>query len=152
MEVLNVFDANTTASVLQRLSNLKPESRGSWGKMDAAQMLAHLNVAYDIAFERQVVKHNAFQKLLMKLVVKNAVTNTKPYAKNLRTAPQFVISSNKHFETECDALIQNIKLVEQKGINYFDGKVNQSFGPLTAKQWSNMFYKHIDHHFNQFGI
>jgi ribosomal protein L17 len=152
MSILNVFDPQTTRTVLKRLESLTPQTQPLWGTMDAAKMLAHLNVAYDMAFERLIVKQNLVQKLLMKLVVKNAVTNTKPYTKNLRTAPQFLIASAKDFEKERNAFIQNIIEVEQKGTSYFNGKISQSFGPLTATQWNNMFYKHIDHHFKQFGI
>ena len=34
---------------------------------------------------------------------------------------------------------------------FFEGKVSSSFGSMTSKEWSTQFYKHIDHHFRQFG-
>ena len=40
----------------------------------------------------------------------------------------------------------------QLGEEYFDGKENISFGKLTKNQWNILFSKHLDHHFNQFGI
>jgi hypothetical protein len=49
--------------------------------------------------------------------------------------------------------LQNyIKETEAKGVEYFEGKESEGFGKLTAKEWSNLFYNHLNHHFNQFGV
>jgi len=49
-------------------------------------------------------------------------------------------------------LIAYIKKVQELGEEYFEGKESHSFGPLTCKEWNNMFFKHIDHHLNQFKV
>jgi len=49
----------------------------------------------------------------------------------------------------------NHKVLHKKsslGALYFEGRESLSFGKLTSKEWNNLFYKHIDHHFTQFGI
>ena len=33
-----------------------------------------------------------------------------------------------------------------------DGNVHPFFGTLTGKQWGETQYKHVDHHFRQFGV
>lgn len=115
-------------------------------------MLAHLNVAYEMAYGEKVFKNGVFARFILKKFVKPIVVGDKPYKKNSRTAPAFLMTESKEFEKEKDRLIANIERTEKHGANYFEGKESASFGPCTAKEWSNMFYKHIDHHFTQFGV
>jgi hypothetical protein len=42
--------------------------------------------------------------------------------------------------------------VASLGKEHFEGKESLSFGPMTAQEWNNLFYKHLDHHLNQFGV
>jgi hypothetical protein len=64
----------------------------------------------------------------------------------------FLISSEKDFEKEKKSLIDNILESQNNGVTFYEGRVSNSVGKLTANEWSNMYYKHIDHHFTQFGI
>jgi hypothetical protein len=105
-----------------------------------------------MAYEDKHKKPNAFTKLMLKLFVKNTVVNDKPYKKNSRTAPQFVIADAKNFQEEKERLIAYIKKTQNLGGSYFDGRASHSFGKLTKQEWNNMFYKHLDHHLNQFGV
>ena len=148
----NVFEDSTTNSTLERLEKLTFDTQPQWGKMNASQMLAHLNVAYDMAYTEKQSKSSWFTKFLMKAFVKGIVVGEKPYAKNSRTAPQFLITTEKEFSEEKAKFIDNVKKTQENGAKYFEGRESASFGALTAKQWSNMFSKHIEHHFAQFGV
>ena len=153
MALLNVFEQNTTDLTLNRLEKLSSETNSLWGSMNAGQMLAHLNVAYDSSMGKQELKKDGwFTKLMMKKFVKGVVVGEKPYKRNNRTAPHFIISTPKDFGVEKDRLITNIKEVQEKGVNHFNNKESHSFGKLSQQEWSNLFYKHLDHHFQQFGI
>lgn len=152
MALPNVFENKTTLDTLSRLEKLTYDKKALWGKMNASQMLAHLNVSYDIANEKIKVSNSFFAKLMLKMFVKNIVVSETPYKKNSRTAPEFLITTEKEFESEKSKFISNIKDVEAKGVSFFEGKESVSFGPLSAKEWSNMFSKHIDHHFSQFNV
>ncbi len=152
MTILNTFDPKTTETVFARLEKLNYMSKPQWGKMNVAQMLAHLNVTYDLAYDRVQSPANFFVKLMLKLLVKPLVTNDKPYKKNSHTAPVFIITNERDFEKEKSTFIDNVKKTEANGVAFFEGKISSSFGPMTAKEWSTQFYKHIDHHFTQFGV
>ncbi len=152
MALPSIFTLQTTTDCLTRLNKLTPSSQPLWGKMNVAQMLAHLNVSYDIAYGKTVVKNNFFMKLLLKLVIKKIVVSEIPYKQNSQTAPVFIITDARDFEKEKTILINYIKETEVKGAAYFEGKESSSFGILTSGEWSNQFYKHIDHHFKQFGV
>ena len=148
----NIFDAKETETVIGRINNLSPTTKPQWGKMSADQMLAHCNVTYEMVFEDTHTKPNGFTKFMLKLFVKNTVVNEKPYKKNGRTAPQFIIADAKNFVEEKARLTDYIKKAQGLGEAHFDGKESHSFGPLNKQEWNNMFYKHLDHHLNQFGV
>lgn len=152
MALPNIYDEKIVEGFQRRLDNIKFDSKPKWGKMNASQMLAHLNITYDLAFGKISSNNSFIKKWLLKLIVKRIVTNEKPYKQNSPTAPIFIVSSEKDFAQEKINLISNMKLVTTKGQTYFDGKTSDSFGPLTTIEWNNMFYKHLDHHFKQFGV
>ncbi|MFN8117658.1 MAG: DUF1569 domain-containing protein [Bacteroidia bacterium] len=152
MALPSVFDSKTTEETFKRLEKITYVSKPQWGKMNAAQMLAHLNVAYDLAYDKIQVKNSGFKKFILKLLVKPMVVGEKGYKKNSQTAPEFIIADERDFEKEKSKFIDNVKQTEAHGAKYFEGKESKSFGVMTAKEWSNQFYKHIDHHFTQFGV
>lgn len=148
----NIFNKSVTEEVILRIKNLTANTQPNWGKMSVAQMLAHCSVTYEMVFTDKHAKPNAFVKFMLKTFVKKAVVGTKPYPKNSRTAPQFIISDEKEFVVEQKRLIDYINKTQELGEDYFDGKTSLSFGKLTKEEWNNMFYKHLDHHLTQFGV
>lgn len=148
----NIFDLNIANQVQRRINALSSESMPLWGKMNVAQMLAHCNVTYHLAFDESIPKVKGGKKFFLKLFVKPIVVNEKPYSRNGRTAPDFLIVDEKNFKDEKSTLIANIKKAQELGQDYFDGRESHSFGALSGSEWNNMFYKHLDHHLNQFGV
>jgi len=148
----DIFSKKVTDEVIERIQNLSATTKPNWGKMSVSQMLAHCSVTYEMALTDKHPKPNAFARWILKTFVKNIVVSEKPFAKNGRTAAQFVISDERNFITEKDRLIDFIVKTQQLGGSYFDGKESHSFGKLTTKEWNNSFYKHLDHHLTQFGV
>ena len=89
---------------------------------------------------------------MLNALVKPIVVGEKPYKKNGRTAPQFLIVDEREFENEKTKLVDYLIKVQELGGSHFDGMESLSFGKLTEREWNNMFYKHIDHHLTQFGV
>lgn len=147
----NIFDLQVTQDVISRIENLTPTTQPTWGKMNVSQMLAHCNVTYEMIYTDKHKSPNFLAKGLLKLFVKPMVVGPKPYKKSSQTAPAFLITDERDFETEKNRLIEFISKVQQEGKSAFDGKVSNSFGPLTASEWNVLFYKHLDHHLSQFG-
>lgn len=148
----NIFKQEETAKIISRINNLNVSSTPLWGKMAVAQMLAHCSVTYEMVYEDKYPKPNAFKKWILKLLVKNMVVNEKPYKRNSPTASEYLIKDNKDFENEKKRLIDYINKTQQLGENYFDHKESHSFGALSKEEWNNLFYKHLDHHLQQFGV
>jgi hypothetical protein len=148
----NVFDPAVTAELIHRIEKLSPKSPALWGKMSVDQMLAHCNVAYEMAFTEKHPKANPLMRFLLKAFVKPGVVNEVPYKKNLPTAPAFRIKNEKNFGEEKARLITFLEQTLATGKAAFEGKESPSFGPMTAKEWNNLLYKHLDHHLSQFGV
>lgn len=150
--IKNIFLSSTTEELIQRINKLSPDRRPQWGKMNASQMLAHLCVMYEMVYEDKHKKPNAIMRFLITLVAKKMVVGDRPYSRNVKTAPAFIISDQRDFEREKKRLIDYIVRTEKNGESYFEGRESLSFGVLTLAEWNNYFYKHLDHHLTQFGV
>lgn len=148
----DIFNKNEVTLLINRINNLNPKTQPIWGKMSVDQMLAHVNVAYEMAFEDLHPKPKGLKKLILKSLVKKAVTGTKPYPKNSRTAPEFVIKNSRNFDTEKKRLIAYLSKVSSLGRDHFEQLESHGFGPLSSKEWNNLFSKHLEHHLQQFGV
>ena len=148
----NIFKKEITNEVINRIDTLTPLTQAKWGKMSVSQMLAHCCVTYEMVYTDKHPKSNAFVKFMLKLFVKKQVVSEKPYPKNGKTAPQFIISDEREFEAEKKRLIAFIIKTQELGRQEFEGKESHSFGKLTSEEWNNSFYKHLDHHLTQFGV
>lgn len=149
----NTFEQITLEKNIARINILSAETTAKWGTMNAPQMLAHLNVAYHMALDENTVITRGFKRFLISLLAKKmVVSDDKTYPKNGRTSPAFVIADQRDFEQEKTKLLAFLKEVNTKGASYFEGKESQSFGALSAKEWSNLFQKHLNHHLEQFGV
>ncbi len=147
----SIFNPADVAKLTERINKLTPSTQALWGKMSVGQMLAHCNVSYEMAYTDKHPKPNALMKLVLKLLVKNKVVSETPYKHNNPTAPAFLMKEDKNFEAEKTRLIDHINQTLQLGEAYFDGRESHSFGTLSATEWNNMFWKHLDHHLSQFG-
>jgi hypothetical protein len=105
-----------------------------------------------MSYEKIHPAPNAFMKFILKLLVKKTVVNEVPYKKSSQTAPAFIIKDDKDFAVEKERLINYIRKTQELGGAYFEGKESLSFGALNKTEWNNMFYKHLDHHLQQFGV
>lgn len=152
MALPNIFNKQVAYEIIDRINKLQPNTQPQWGKMNVAQMLAHCNVTYEMAFENKHPKPNFLMRLILKLFVKKIVVGEKFYKKNSPTAPAFIIADERNFETEKARLINYINKTVELGETHFNNKESLSFGRLSSTEWNNMFYKHLNHHLTQFGV
>ena len=149
MEVKNLFDLEVKQEIIFRINKLTIQSQRQWGKMDVAQMLAHLHVPMGVALGTHTVKGNWLMKLILPLFKKN-LYDEKPWKQGLPTDKSFVMSGlSKDFENEKNQLLEKInRFTESNMIN----EKHPVFRKLTKEQWSKATWKHIDHHLKQFGV
>lgn len=152
MALPSIYDKSVVQDLINRINKLTPASQPKWGKMNVAKMLAHSNVTYEYVFDERNDKPNFIAKLFLKNFVKNMVVSETPYKQNERTGPAFIIADERDFEKEKTRLINYINRTLEKGASFFEGKESVSFGVMTATEWNNLMYKHINHHLQQFGV
>ncbi len=152
----SVFTKSVSDNLITRINALQAGTRPLWGKMDAAQMLAHCNCIYDMVYDPEYAKRNpppnAFVRALLKQFMKPMVVGPEPYKRNGRTAPEFLIKSDKDFEQERKRMTVYVNKTQELGSAHFEGMRSPSFGVLTSAEWSMLFHKHLDHHLQQFGV
>lgn len=148
MEIKNLFDTAVKQEIINRLNTLSPQSQRQWGKMDVAQMLAHLQVPIGVALGTHTVKGNLLMKLILPLF-KKKLYDEKPWKQGLPTDKTFIMTGKtKDFELERNKLMDMVnRFTEANMVN----EKHPIFGRLTKEQWSKATWKHIDHHLKQFG-
>ena len=148
----SIFETEAKAELLNRLENLDAESSAKWGKMNVNQMLVHCTKPIELALgESTIEKPNFLMSMMMKLVAPS-LYNDKPWKEGLPTAKEFVIANSEDFNTEKDKLKSKIETMSVSKDYFEPKKKHPYFGTFTSDQWGKSAYKHLDHHFRQFGV
>jgi hypothetical protein len=152
----NLFFRRDADDLIARLRALTPDARPHWGTMTVAQMLAHSHKPFetvlDPTYAERHPRPNALVRALLRVFLKPVVAGPKPYRRNGRTAPEFIVDGSPDFEAARARLIEAIERAHALGAAHFEGRESHSFGPLTAAEWNTLFVKHLDHHLRQFGV
>ena len=149
MEVKNLFEPAVKQEIEDRINRLTSQSLPKWGKMNVAQMLAHLQEPMAIALDGKTVKANWLMKMIFPLF-KSKLWDDQPYKQNLPTSPSFITyGSEKDFENEKQGLLNMVNRFTETNII---SDRHPIFGKLTKENWSKATWKHIDHHLQQFGV
>jgi hypothetical protein len=146
----NLFERKAVEEIISRIDKLQPASQRQWGKMDAAQMMAHCSAALDMASGRLNLPR-AFIGRLLGPFVKPIYTNEKPFSRNNPTAKELVCSNERDFLREQRQLREKIRKFHEGGEAQCTRHPHPFFGALTPQEWSRGMYKHLDHHLRQFG-
>jgi hypothetical protein len=148
MEVKSLFDPAVKQDIITRINTLTPQSARLWGKMEVAQMLAHLQQPLEVALGKRTIKGSFFMNLLLPFF-KTTLWDDKPWKKGLPTDPTYITAGEmKEFSAEKANLLELISQFQEKDVNLEKHPV---FGRMTKEQWSKSAWKHIDHHLKQFG-
>ena len=148
----SIFDPAGVEVFAARIESLRPESSPLWGKMNAAQMLAHNSLIFEGARFDTYPTVNPVMRFLVGKMLRGYVIGDRPYRRNTRTVPVWVVSDPRDLEKERTRILENLRAVHDLGASHFEGKRNPTFGVLTAAEWSRLFCKHLDHHLLQFGV
>jgi hypothetical protein len=149
----NLFDATVANQVQTRLGQLEPQSERCWGKMSAAQMLAHCSVSMQWAVGELAPEKGALAARLMGRLVKPMVfRNDDPLRKNSPTAKSLIVAGERDFGKERDRLAGLIDKFAAGGEAGCTRNPHIFFGKMTPEEWAILMYKHLDHHLRQFGV
>lgn len=146
----NLYNQTDVNVIIKRLENLQLNAERQWGKMDVAQMLAHVNIALETAMAMNFPKRMFIGKLIG-WAFKSKFLNDKPMGKNSPTDKNYIFLDKKEFEKEKGKAIQLVRKFYRDGPEKCTKHPHSFFGNFTPDEWAILQWKHFDHHLRQFG-
>ena len=144
----DLYEDATYESVVERIRKLTPDTAPQWGTMNSARMCAHCAEVLEVSAGKPLEGTPWFVRLMGGLI-KKMVLSDKPYPRNSRTHPQYVIDSDLEFGAEHARLLTAIDILRAAGAAPSRHPI---FGKMTAEETGWSAYKHLDHHLSQFGL
>ena len=148
----NLYEAPAALEIKQRIALLKPESPRQWGKMNAAQAIAHCAASVEWAVGDRVPPRMFFPSLMGRLIKPLVVGNDKPFRRNSPTSPDLLVSGQRDLDVESQRLYVLIDRFTAAGPIGCTTNPHSFFGRMTPEQWAILTYNHLDHHLRQFGV
>jgi len=147
----SLFNKAENDAIINRINQLNNNSTAVWGKMDAAQMLAHCQVPLKVAFGEVKLKRGLIG-ILFGGLAKRKMVNGQPFQKNLPTDKTFIIKTHPALEIEKQNLSELVQRFTTAGPSGLSNEPHPFFGKLTTDEWDILSWKHLDHHLRQFGV
>ncbi|HUL34338.1 MAG TPA: DUF1569 domain-containing protein [Candidatus Eisenbacteria bacterium] len=148
----NLFDAATANEVKLRIEKLGPKSQRQWGKMNAAQAMAHCATTMEWAVGDNNPPRMFIGRLIGPLAKSKVLNGDEPMAKNTPTAKSLVVNDERELSKECQRLSALVDRFASGGPQRCTKHPHTFFGPLKPDEWAALMYKHLDHHLRQFGV
>jgi hypothetical protein len=143
-----ILDQEVERSLIERLDRLTPEARGRWGKFSVAQMLRHVAAALRMALgDIEVPRRGGPLRLFP---IKQLIVFVLPFPRGAPTAPALLTKDELEFAVERDAVRTLLASFARREVARWPE--HPAFGPLNRDQWGVLAWKHVDHHFRQFGV
>lgn len=146
----NLLHNDVYEEITTRVHKLSPESSAQWGKMNVAQMMAHVQKTFKVPLSDKPMPRMMIGRVIG-WVIKPKFYNETPWKPNLPTAPDFIIKEERDFSTEKLGLLNLVDDFHNAGPENIGRYPHPMFGKFTKDQWGKAMYKHMDHHLQQFG-
>jgi hypothetical protein len=147
----NLFDDAVAAEVRTRVARLTPSSARQWGRMTAAQAMAHCASGVEIALGDERPPRVLIGRLLGPVIKRLALRDDAPMRRNSPTVPGMVVADERELDVERRRLLAAIDRFVTAGRAGCTTHPHSFFGRLTPDEWGALMYKHLDHHLRQFG-
>ena len=146
----SLWDEGPRRELLDRLGRLGPDARRRWGRMNAPQMLTHVNDQFRMALGDLATVPERLPIRFFPL--NNLVAYVLPWPKSSPTAPELLAridQSTWPIEVDTFATLLQRFATRPAGAAW---PVHPAFGRLSRRAWGLLGYRHTDHHFRQFGV
>ena len=148
----NLFEGSAVEEVKKRVAQLRPGSERLWGKMNAAQAVAHCSAGLEMALGDKNPPRMLLGRIIGRLVKPMVLGNDKPIRRNAPTSKDLVVQNERNLGMERDRLCGLIERFAAGGPQGCTRHPHTFFGRLTPEEWATLMYKHLDHHLRQFGV
>jgi hypothetical protein len=144
-----IFDTAAREALIQRLHLLTPKATARWGKMSPPSMVSHLIESCRLALGDLPVKPVAGP--LSYFPINWLVIHLLPWPRSAPTAPELLARAPLDWEGDLLALVDLMRRTGQK-LPGEEWPPHPAFGGMSGKDWGVLIHRHVDHHFQQFGI
>src|SRR6266851_2850351 len=148
----NLFEAATVVAVTERMAQLRLDSERLWGRMNAAQAVAHCSAGLELAVGDRIPPRMLLGRIIGRMVKPMALRNDEPMRRNSPTVKGLVVQDERDLGTERERLCGLIDWFAAAGPEGCTTHPHSFFGRLTPEEWATLMYKHLDHHLRQFGV
>jgi Protein of unknown function (DUF1569) len=148
--VRNLFEAARVEEVKERVAHLRPDSERLWGKMNAAQAVAHCSAGLEMALGDRRPPRWLLGRIIGPMVKPIAFREDEPMRRNSPT--MIAVEDERNLGTERERLRGLINRFVAAGPAGCTTHPHSFFGRLTPEEWATLMYKHLDHHLRQFGV
>ncbi len=142
-----LLDPVVERELQDRLRSLAADAQGRWGRMTAGQMLRHVASALRMATGDLAVPHR--RTPLRLFPIKQLIVFVLPFPQGAPTSPSLVVKDAVDFDEERRTVAELLASFASKNLAAWPD--HPVFGPLNRDQWGVLAWKHVDHHFRQFG-
>ena len=147
----SIYDKEVLTETVSRINKLNPDMKPLWGQMNPAQMFEHCARALDFSIGNSKPPR-MFIGYILGSFLKPMYYNDKPWRRNTKTAPNYVVADKQDFEETKTKLLHRIHTFSNGGPEKATTHPSPFFGKLTPEQHGLGQYKHLDHHLSQFGV
>jgi Protein of unknown function (DUF1569) len=147
----NLFEAATVKEVKERVARLQRDSELLWGKMSAAQALAHCSAGLEWAVGDTLPPRMLLGRIIGRMVKPMLLRNEEPMRRNSPTVKSLIVADERDLGKEQERLRGLIDRFAAAGPEGCTTHPHSFFGRLAPQEWATLMYKHLDHHLRQFG-
>jgi hypothetical protein len=146
-----LLESSAFEEISKRIEQLTPESQRQWGKMDVAQMMAHLSNGLELTLGDKKPP-----RLWLGWIVggffKASASDDRPFPHNSPTDNSLRVTESKNFLAEKPRVMVLLARFKEGGLSGITSHPHPFFGFLTPEEWSKLQYKHFNYHLGQFGV
>jgi Protein of unknown function (DUF1569) len=152
LNMKNLFDTARLTEIKERVANLRPESQRQWGKMSAAQAVAHLTAGMELALGDRKPPRVLIGRVIGGIIKPMVLKDDAPMRRNSPTVPTLEVMDERDLNKERAQLLAVIDRFAAVGPVGCTTHPHSFFGRLKPDEWAILMYKHLDHHLRQFGV
>lgn len=147
----NFLEPQANKVLIRRLFTLMPDATRRWGTMTAGQMLVHCADQLRVSRGEKPVTSLRVPFFLKPALKWFFVTRLREFKRNMKTLPELDAKARMtppvSFATDHATLLRLLNPASYPA----GGIEHPLFGHLSAEEFGEITWKHLDHHLRQFG-
>jgi len=135
----------------RRILRLQPDASAKWGRMNAPQMICHLNDSFRAATGEKYVSPagSLFYRTLVKWI---AVRTPIKWPPGVPTRPEIEQGRGGTPPSDWERDRADLLAVMDAFAERRTFAPHPMFGKMSRRDWLVWGYRHVDHHLRQFGV